>query len=81
MSLQPNNSPSNSSPHGPWSQSMLTWRQRVGYYLIGAAVSLVLMGFWVSYRSKVREQIRAEQEAREVGQPKPVPGVPLNPSK
>lgn len=60
---------------------MMTGKQRLGYFLIGATFSCILMGFYVSYRAKVRSQLREEQAAREVGRPQHVPGVPLNPEK
>ena len=56
-------------------------RQRFGYYLIGASFSCVLMGMYFFYISKVRSEARREQEARQAGQPLPVPGVPLNAPK
>lgn len=59
----------------------MTGKQRLGYFLIGATFSCILMGFYVSYRAKVRDQLRQEAAARDVGRPLPVPGVPLNPEK
>jgi hypothetical protein len=59
---------------------MMTMRQRFGYFFIGAAISCVLVGMYFVYVSKVRKEARAEQEAREAGQPRPLPGVPLNPA-
>ena len=59
----------------------MTMRQRFGYYFIGVTVSCLLMGMYFLHVSKVRKEARAEQEAREAGMPKPVPGVPLNPEK
>lgn len=74
--------PASSSPRpAPLSQSSMNLRQRFGYYLIGASFSCVLMGMYFVYVSKVRREARAEQEARQAGQPLPVPGVPLNPPK
>lgn len=69
----------NPSQRSPWSQSMMTGKQRIGYYFIGVAISCVLMGFYFSYVSKMRAEARREQEARDAGKPLPVPGVPLNP--
>ncbi|MFT3685960.1 MAG: hypothetical protein QM783_13740 [Phycisphaerales bacterium] len=66
-------------PRGPWAQSGMGWRQRFGYYFIGIAISLLLMGLYFSYVKPVRDQARREMEARNAGKPLPVPGVPLNP--
>ena len=64
-----------------WGQSMMTTRQRFGYFFIGAVFSCVLMGMYFFYMNKLRREARAEQEARQAGKPLPVPGVPLNPDK
>lgn len=61
----------------PWAGSSMNGKQRLGYFLIGAAFSCVFMGFYFYYMSKVRAEARREQEAREAGLPKPIPGVPL----
>ncbi len=63
----------------PWGDSMMTMRQRFGYFFVGAAFSSLLMGMYFFYVAKVRKEARQEQEARQAGQPLPVPGVPLNP--
>lgn len=65
----------------PWGDSMMTIRQRFGYFFIGAAFSSVLMGMYFFYVAKVRKEARQEQEARQAGQPLPVPGVPLRPTE
>lgn len=79
---KPNPTTPPSSPRrSPWSESMMTAKQRVGYYFIGVAISCVLMGFYFAYVSKMRAEARREQEARDAGKPLPVPGVPLNPPK
>lgn len=62
-----------------WGDSLMTFRQRFGYFFIGAAFSSVLMGMYFIYVSKVRKEARLEQEARQAGKPVPLPGVPLHP--
>lgn len=65
----------------PWGDSMMTIRQRFGYFFIGAAFSSVLMGMYFFYVAKVRKEARLEQEARQAGKPLPVPGLPLRPTE
>ncbi|HZW05513.1 MAG TPA: hypothetical protein VFF65_00195 [Phycisphaerales bacterium] len=66
---------------GPWSESMMSFRQRFGYFFIGAAFSCVLMGMYFVYMTKLRAEARREQEARQAGKPLPIPGVPLKPER
>jgi hypothetical protein len=78
VSQQPSSS-SGPDSRNPWAHSALTWRQRFGYYFIGVAVSLLLMGLYFAAIKPARDQARREMEAQNAGKPLPVPGVPLNP--
>jgi hypothetical protein len=70
--------PSGPDSRNPWAHSALSWRQRFGYYFIGVAISLVLLGLYFSAIKPARDAARREMEARNADKPLPVPGVPLN---